>query len=148
MANPWKAIESIVTDEGVLELRQRDERDFLITVGGLVGTLAAGYTSDRLFGSRRAPVAVLCILGLAIVTPFYAGLVAGQPTRAIVLHLLIGLFAYGADAIMSAAMAMDLAGSDGAASAAGLLNGIGSAGAALSPLLGAWVSMTFGWTWA
>ncbi len=36
MAKPWKTIESITTDEGVLELRQRDERDFLITVGGLV----------------------------------------------------------------------------------------------------------------
>ena len=36
MAKPWKTIESVDTDEGVLELRQRDERDFLITVGGLV----------------------------------------------------------------------------------------------------------------
>ncbi|HCF57774.1 MAG TPA: hypothetical protein DFS52_07240 [Myxococcales bacterium] len=119
-----------------------------ITVGGLVGTLAAGYASDRLFGGRRAPVVVFCIFGLAIVTPFYAGLGSGEPTRAMLLHLLIGLFAYGADAIMSAAMAMDLAGSEGAASAAGLLNGIGSVGATLSPVLGAWVSMTFGWTWA
>ena len=33
MAKPWKTIESVDTDEGVLELRQRDERDFLITVG-------------------------------------------------------------------------------------------------------------------
>ncbi len=36
MAKPWKIIERIDTEEGVLELRQRDERDFLITVGGLV----------------------------------------------------------------------------------------------------------------
>jgi spermidine synthase len=36
MAQPWKIIDSVPTDEGVLELRQRGERDFLITVGGLV----------------------------------------------------------------------------------------------------------------
>lgn len=33
MALPWKTIESISTDEGILELRQRGERDFLITIG-------------------------------------------------------------------------------------------------------------------
>ncbi len=33
MAQPWKIIESIPTDEGALELRQRGERDFLIMIG-------------------------------------------------------------------------------------------------------------------
>ncbi len=33
MAQPWKTIESITCDEGILELRQRGERDFLITIG-------------------------------------------------------------------------------------------------------------------
>lgn len=36
MAIPWKIIENVPTDEGILELRQRGERDFLITVGGRV----------------------------------------------------------------------------------------------------------------
>ncbi len=33
MAQPWKIIESVSTDEGILELRQRGVRDFLITIG-------------------------------------------------------------------------------------------------------------------
>jgi spermidine synthase len=33
MAQPWKTIETITTDEGNLELRQRGEKDFLITIG-------------------------------------------------------------------------------------------------------------------
>lgn len=33
MAQPWKTIDNISTDEGILELRQRGERDFLITIG-------------------------------------------------------------------------------------------------------------------
>lgn len=33
MALPWKTIESVATNEGILELRQRGERDFLIMIG-------------------------------------------------------------------------------------------------------------------
>jgi spermidine synthase len=36
MAQPWKTIESISTGEGALELRQRSERDFIITIGSQV----------------------------------------------------------------------------------------------------------------
>lgn len=50
MAKPWKTIESISTDEGVLELRQRDERDFLITVGGLVLMNSLANRSEVVLG--------------------------------------------------------------------------------------------------
>lgn len=36
MARPWKTLDSVPTKDGTLELRQRGEGDFLITVGGLV----------------------------------------------------------------------------------------------------------------
>jgi spermidine synthase len=36
MALPWKVIESVATQDGVLELRQRGERDFLIMINGRV----------------------------------------------------------------------------------------------------------------
>ena len=36
MARPWQTIERISTEEGLLELRKRGERDFLITVDGHV----------------------------------------------------------------------------------------------------------------
>jgi len=36
MAQPWKTIESIATDDGILELRQRGERDFMIMIGSQV----------------------------------------------------------------------------------------------------------------
>jgi len=50
MAKPWKTIESITTDEGVLELRQRDERDFLITVGRLVLMNSMANRSEVVLG--------------------------------------------------------------------------------------------------
>jgi len=36
MAKQWQTIESVDTDEGVLELRQRGEKDYLITIAGRV----------------------------------------------------------------------------------------------------------------
>jgi spermidine synthase len=36
MAQPWRIVDSIETDEGLLDLRQRGERDFLITIAGRV----------------------------------------------------------------------------------------------------------------
>ncbi len=36
MAQPWQTIDRIPTQAGLLELRKRGERDFLITVGGQV----------------------------------------------------------------------------------------------------------------
>ena len=50
MAKPWKILDSIDTDEGVLELRQRDERDFLITVGGLVLMNSLANRSEVVLG--------------------------------------------------------------------------------------------------
>lgn len=59
MARPWHTIERISTEEGLLELRKRGDRDFLITVGGRVlmnsmahrsevalGQLACGHLKD------------------------------------------------------------------------------------------------------
>lgn len=59
MARPWQTIERVSTEEGLLELRKRGERDFLITVGGHVlmnsmanrsevalGKLACGHLKD------------------------------------------------------------------------------------------------------
>ncbi|MEJ2137450.1 MAG: hypothetical protein P8X86_19660, partial [Desulfofustis sp.] len=36
MTRPWRIVDSIDTDEGLLDLRQRGETDFLITIDGRV----------------------------------------------------------------------------------------------------------------
>ena len=50
MAQPWKTIETIDTDEGMLELRQRGAKDFLITVGGLVLMNSMSNRSEIVLG--------------------------------------------------------------------------------------------------
>jgi spermidine synthase len=43
---PWQTLERIETPEGRLELRQRGERDFLITIGGRVLMTSAAHRSE------------------------------------------------------------------------------------------------------
>jgi spermidine synthase len=50
MAQPWKTLESVTTDEGILELRQRGERDFLITVNSLVLMNSSLHRSEVALG--------------------------------------------------------------------------------------------------
>ena len=50
MAQPWKTIESISTDEGLLELRQRGERDFLIMIGSQVLMNSLANRSEVVLG--------------------------------------------------------------------------------------------------
>ncbi len=50
MALPWKTLETITTDEGALELRQRGQKDFLITVAGLVLMNSMNNRSEIVLG--------------------------------------------------------------------------------------------------
>ncbi|MFH1980308.1 MAG: spermidine synthase [Pseudomonadota bacterium] len=46
MSRPWRIVDSIDTDEGLLDLRQRGETDFLITIGGRVLMNASANISE------------------------------------------------------------------------------------------------------
>lgn len=50
MAQPWKTIERIATDEGALELRQRGEKDFLITIGSQILMNSLSNRSEVVLG--------------------------------------------------------------------------------------------------
>jgi spermidine synthase len=50
MAQPWKTIATVPTDAGLLELRQRGAKDFLITVGGLVLMNSLANRSEIVLG--------------------------------------------------------------------------------------------------
>ncbi len=50
MAQPWQTIESISTEEGTLELRQRGDHDFLITVGGRILMNSMAHLSEVSLG--------------------------------------------------------------------------------------------------
>ena len=51
MPRPWTTIESVPTDEGALELRQRGERDFLIMLGPQVLMNSLSHRSEASLGA-------------------------------------------------------------------------------------------------
>jgi spermidine synthase len=50
MAQPWKTLDRISTEEGALELRQRGEKDFLITIGSQILMNSLSNRSEVVLG--------------------------------------------------------------------------------------------------
>jgi spermidine synthase len=72
MTRPWNVIDRVATEEGLLELRQRGEKDFLITVGGRVLMNSTAQRSEQALGQlacahlkgRHAPRVLVGGLGM------------------------------------------------------------------------------------
>jgi OPA family sugar phosphate sensor protein UhpC-like MFS transporter len=106
----------------------------MFDLAGPAGTLVGGIVSDKVFGSRRMPVAVLalaCLAMLMIVFPFIPLTPLGMGT---------GMFAIGflvliPDSLLSGAAAIDFGTKQGASTASGLINGFGSLGQMIGVML-------------
>ncbi|MCX5207823.1 MFS transporter [Kitasatospora sp. NBC_00240] len=113
---------------------------------GVTGCLAPsliGWLSDKRFGSRRVPPAVLSLVALTIVLLLFMPLTATHSVTLMMLLLgAMGLTVYAADSMISCTAAVDFGTSDRAGTAAGVVNGCGSVGAILGGLLPGFVSGT------
>jgi MFS transporter, OPA family, glycerol-3-phosphate transporter len=114
-------------------------------IGGMVGIIASGYISDKLFQARRAPVVVLSLLATAAVMLIgiwhidNMWIMRGY-------FFLIGVFLYGPDSMVSATAAIDFGTKRGAGSATGFVNGVGSLGAILGGYLPGIMTDEKNWT--
>lgn len=93
-----------------------------ITVGGICGALLCGVLSDRVFGSRRAPVAF--IFYLAQIVALTALGLAGSSYSAALLVGFSCMWIFGVHGMLSGTASMDFGGRRAAATAAGLLDGV------------------------
>ena len=75
---PWRTIDSIATPEGLLELRQRDKRDFLITIAGRVLMTSQAHRSE----DELAKLACSALAGRGRARILLGGLGMGQTLRA------------------------------------------------------------------
>ena len=116
-----------------------------LEVGGFGGSVVAGLVSDRYFGSRRAPIVVIMMALLALVTFAYSMLGVTGRIETILFIATIGFLLYGPDSITSGVAAVDFGDEKAAALATGFVNGLGSIGAALSGILVGFLSDAFGW---
>jgi sugar phosphate permease len=120
-------------------------------IGGILGGLLAGTISDKVFGSRRPPVAALFYMGQAVAL---VGLHFSQSwgaTASIWMFMLVSMCIQGTHSLLSGVASMDFGGKKAAASAAGLFDGMQYlAGGIVGFGLG-WFLDTFGWanwTWS
>ena len=93
-----------------------------ITVGGILGALLCGVLSDKVFGSRRAPVAFIFYMGQIV-----ALVALGLVNSAYAAVFLVGfscMWIFGVHGMLSATASMDFGGPRAAATAAGLLDGV------------------------
>lgn len=114
-------------------------------MGGIPGSIAIGWISDRYFRKRRLTLAAptLVVLGVALLA--YQELGGLGKIWNIALLAAVGFLLFGPDSLLSGTMAQEIGGERATARVAGIINGMGSVGAMISPMLVAWGSHKLGW---
>lgn len=119
-----------------------------ISIGGIVGGLVAGYSSDWFFQARRPPVAFLFYLA-QIVFIIGLGMVSAEAAIMVMIGLCCAVI-FGVHGMLSGTASMDFGGGKGAATAAGMLDGIQYVASGITSVaMGAMIDH-FGWgawTW-
>jgi OPA family sugar phosphate sensor protein UhpC-like MFS transporter len=116
----------------------------LFELAGPVSVFLGGLASDKVFGSKRNPVCVLCLFALAV--PLF--LIDKLPSSQLALggcFFLIGLLLYAPDALISGTSAVDFGTKKGASTAVGIINGCGSFGAILGGAIPGFLHQRLGW---
>jgi MFS transporter, OPA family, glycerol-3-phosphate transporter len=118
-------------------------------LGGILGGLLCGWMSDKLFQSRRPPVAfyfylmqvlMLALLGMSLGRGTFGGQV-----WAILLLGLTAMFIFGVHGMLSGTASMDFGGRKAAATVTGALDGIQYIGSGLTGFGLGWILKTYSW---
>ena len=118
-------------------------------LGGIFGGLLCGWMSDKLFQSRRPPVAFVFYLAQVVMLAllgfsFGRGTLGGQ-VWAVCLLGLTAMFIFGVHGMLSGTASMDFGGRKAAATVTGALDGIQYVGSGLTGFGLGWVLKTYGW---
>jgi OPA family glycerol-3-phosphate transporter-like MFS transporter len=117
--------------------------------GGILGGLLCGWLSDKIFQSRRPPVAFFFYL-VQVVMLALLGLCLGRGTWggqvwAVCLLGLTAMFIFGVHGMLSGTASMDFGGRKAAATVTGALDGIQYVGSGLTGFGLGWLLKTRGW---
>ena len=105
----------------------------LFPVAGAAGALLAGWASDRLFKSKRAPVACICLLLAGWLCWVYRFAVpVSQWVLGLAVLASIGFFVFGSHVLVVGAAPMDYGTRKAASAATGLIDSLGYVGAGLT----------------
>jgi OPA family glycerol-3-phosphate transporter-like MFS transporter len=110
------------------------------TLGGILGGLSIGYLSDKLFQSRRAPIA--CVFFLLQVLSMFLLVKSPSMGFAAFMVMLNCIWAFGIHGIVAGTCSMDFGGTKGVATAGPLqrhpLPGASLSGAPLGSAIDKW----------
>jgi OPA family sugar phosphate sensor protein UhpC-like MFS transporter len=116
----------------------------LFELAGLISVFLAGVASDKLLGSRRNPITIVCVLLSAVLLwtlgslPYSRWAIGGG-------LFAIGFLLFPPDALVAAMAAVDFGTKKGASTAVGLVNGLGSFGAMLGGILPGFLHARWSW---
>ncbi len=116
----------------------------MFELAGPFSVILAGLISDKIFGARRMPVSIICLLLLGVLLYFLDDLPSTRWMLAGSLFL-IGLLTYAPDSLISGTAAVDFGTKKGAATASGLINGCGSIGAIVGGTIPGFFHERWGW---
>ena len=119
-------------------------RSTSFTIGGVVGSIAVGFLSDRYFPGRRRIISALMCMALAAALLLYTHVAPISVTLNFISMGLIGFCLFGPDTIICGAAAQDIGGKHNVAKAAGFINGMGSIGAIFQGAVTSGVTKAFG----
>jgi OPA family glycerol-3-phosphate transporter-like MFS transporter len=114
-------------------------------VAGGLGAIFAGWASDRIFQNRRAPVAFIMLVLLAISCYFYRIIPGDNWVVSLIILLFIGFFTFGPHILLVAAMPADFGSRKAASSATGFIDAMGYLGASLTGVGTGYFIENFGW---
>lgn len=116
----------------------------LFEVGGFFGSLAAGWSSDRLFGARRGPINVLFTIGTLAVISFFWLIPVGYTAIDSVAMFLIGFTIFGPQMMIGLAAA-ELSHKRAAATSTGFVGFFAYIGAAFAGYPLGTITQSWGW---
>lgn len=114
-------------------------RAMVFPLGGSLGGLTAGWLSDRLFQSRRAPIIVLMSILSGIFVLLYSKIPGSAPLLSVLCLGVVGFTTLGAHITMATSVPMDYGTRKAASSAAGFIDGLGYVGAAVAVVGAGWL---------
>lgn len=112
---------------------------------GIPGGIAAGMASDYFFKGRRIPVAIICLLGLAVSATALYLIPPGHGILDTVMLAVCGFFAYGPQMLIPGLAAIDFATKRAAGTAVGLTGSFSYLGAMLSGVGSGYLVDKFAW---
>ena len=114
-------------------------------VAGGLGALFAGWASDRIFKHRRAPIAFIMLVLLAVFCYLYRIVPGVNWVISLVILLFIGFFTFGPHVLLVAAIPADLGTRKAASSVTGFIDAMGYVGASLTGVGTGYLIENYSW---